>query len=108
MAANPIPGGERQALLVRLRVAVRGAVQGVGFRPFVYRLAMELGLAGWVNNSPRGVTAEVEGARGAAESFLVRLQRELPPRAAITGIEPTWLDPVGFDRFEIRESEAGG
>ena len=46
----------------RLRLAIRGAVQGVGFRPFVYRLAAELGLAGWVNNSPQGVFIEAEGA----------------------------------------------
>jgi hydrogenase maturation protein HypF len=44
----------------RARLAIRGAVQGVGFRPFVYRLATELGLAGWVNNSSQGVFVEVE------------------------------------------------
>lgn len=47
----------------RLKIAVRGAVQGVGFRPFVHRLAAELGLAGWVNNSSQGVFIEAEGSR---------------------------------------------
>jgi hydrogenase maturation factor HypF (carbamoyltransferase family) len=44
-----------------MQLIIRGVVQGVGFRPFVYRLAHELHLTGWVNNSPRGVTVEVEG-----------------------------------------------
>ena len=60
---------------VRLRVAIRGAVQGVGFRPFVYRLATELGLSGWVNNSPQGVFIEVEGGRGELKRFLLRIER---------------------------------
>ena len=47
----------------RVRITVRGAVQGVGFRPFVYRLASELALKGWVINSPQGVTVEVQGDR---------------------------------------------
>ena len=60
----------------RLRVAVRGAVQGVGFRPFVYRLATSLGLAGWVNNSAQGVFVEVEGGPARLADFLLRLERE--------------------------------
>ena len=56
----------------RLKLAVRGAVQGVGFRPFVFRLAKELKLAGWVNNSPQGVFIEAEGPRAALEQFLLR------------------------------------
>ena len=62
----------------RLKLAVRGAVQGVGFRPFVFRLAAELKLAGWVNNSPQGVFIEVEGPRAALEKFLLRLETEKP------------------------------
>lgn len=79
---------------LRLRIAFRGAVQGVGFRPFLYRLASELELAGWVRNGPAGVTCEVEGADEAVRSFLQRIPHELPPRAAIHGMEPTFLDPV--------------
>jgi hydrogenase maturation protein HypF len=92
----------------RLKLAVRGAVQGVGFRPFVFRLAEELILAGWVNNSPQGVFIEVEGPRAALETFLLRLETEKPVRSFIQSLEFSWLDGVGFKKFEIRESETGG
>jgi hydrogenase maturation protein HypF len=92
----------------RLKVTVRGAVQGVGFRPFIYRLATAAGLAGWVNNSPQGVFLEVEGTRPALEAFLLRLEAERPPRSSIQSLEASWLDPVGYAGFVIRESEAGG
>ncbi len=91
----------------RLRVSIRGAVQGVGFRPFVYRLAAELSLPGWVVNSAAGVVVEVEGAPAVLRAFLVRLERERPPRAVVQGLEPCWLDPAGFERFEIRHSQDG-
>ena len=58
-----------------------GAVQGVGFRPFVYRLATELGLSGWVLNDVRGVEVEVEGADALLDAFRTRLEAEAPPRA---------------------------
>ena len=92
----------------RLKLAVRGAVQGVGFRPFVFRLAEELKLAGWVNNSPQGVFIEVEGPRPALEKFLLRLESEKPARSFIQSLESSWLDAIGFEKFEIRESETGG
>jgi hydrogenase maturation protein HypF len=92
----------------RLKVAVRGAVQGVGFRPFVFRLATELGLTGWVNNSAQGVFIEVEGPRPALEQFLARLETEKPPRSFIQSLEASWLDALGFKSFEIRSSETGG
>ena len=93
---------------VRLKLAVRGAVQGVGFRPFVFRLATELKLAGWVNNSPQGVFIETEGPRPDLEKFLLRLDAEKPPRSFIQSLEASWLDAVGFKNFEIRPSETGG
>jgi hydrogenase maturation protein HypF len=93
---------------VRVKIAVRGAVQGVGFRPFVHRLATELALTGWVNNSPQGVFIEVESPRPALEEFLRRLETEKPPRSFIQSLEATWLDAVGFNHFEIRASETGG
>ena len=93
---------------VRLKLTVRGAVQGVGFRPFVHRLAIGLGLAGWINNSPQGVFIEVEGPRDALEQFLLRLETEKPPHSFIQSLEASWLDPVGFKVFEIRASETGG
>lgn len=92
----------------RLRLAVRGAVQGVGFRPFVYRLAHEFGLTGWVNNSPQGVALEVEGPRAKLENFRTRIATEKPPRSSIQSCEATWLDPVGYDGFVIRASEHSG
>jgi len=88
----------------RLKLVIRGAVQGVGFRPFVYRLADELDLAGWVNNSPQGVFIEVEGAQAELEQFRHRLEIEKPPRSFIQSLEATWLDAVGYDGFVIRES----
>ncbi len=92
----------------RLRVEIHGAVQGVGFRPFVYRLATELGLTGWVINDTQGVFIEVEGLRPAVERFLARLPAEIPPRAIVQTIETAWLAPVGFTRFEIRHSDNAG
>jgi len=93
----------------RLKAIVRGAVQGVGFRPFVYRLARELELKGWVANSAQGVFIEVEGGDDLLRLFLVRLRDEKPSRAVIQGLESSFLDPIGYTDFEIREStEAGG
>jgi len=92
----------------RLRITIRGAVQGVGFRPFVFRLAEELELKGWVNNSAQGVFIEVEGGRWSLEKFLLRLEAEKPPRSFIQSLESSWLDPVGYQKFDIRHSEPGG
>ena len=92
----------------RLKVIVRGAVQGVGFRPFVYRLASELKLNGWVSNSSQGVFAELEGPRAALDAFSIRLRKEKPPRAIIQSLESSFLDAIGCSGFEIRESETAG
>ncbi len=94
--------------VTRLKIAVRGAVQGVGFRPFVFRLATGLQLAGRVNNSTQGVFIEIEGPRAVLEKFLLRLEAEKPARSFIQSLEASWLDAVGYAGFEIRESEAGG
>ncbi|MBI4658857.1 MAG: carbamoyltransferase HypF [Verrucomicrobia bacterium] len=93
---------------IRLRICVRGAVQGVGFRPFVYRLATELGMTGSVKNSSQGVVLEAEGPRIALERFLLRIEAEKPPRSSIQSLEASWLDPVGYTAFEISESDGGG
>jgi len=85
-----------------------GAVQGVGFRPFVYRLANEMSLAGWVSNSAQGVQIEVEGPRPALECFRERLQQERPPLSFLQSCEATWLDPAGYEGFVIRNSDPGG
>ena len=62
----------------RLHVTIRGAVQGVGFRPFIYRLATELGLVGWVNNSAQGVHIQIEGCQKQLQAFLLRIEQEKP------------------------------
>ena len=92
----------------RTRLVIRGAVQGVGFRPFVFRLATGLGLRGWVNNSSQGVYVEVEGPRAALDEFLLRVERERPPRSFIQSLEATHLDPAGYADFQIRPSDAAG
>ena len=95
-------------LPARARLVIRGAVQGVGFRPCVYRLATELGLKGWVHNSPQGVFMELEGDRLQVERFVLRLGTEKPPRSSIQSLETSWLDPVGYNHFEIRPSDPEG
>ena len=92
----------------RLRVVVRGAVQGVGFRSFVYRLATEMELPGWVLNSAAGVFVEVEGAGSDLDQFLLRLEREAPARAIIQSVEASWHAPRHFRAFEIRSSDPHG
>ncbi len=90
----------------RWRLTVRGIVQGVGFRPFVYRLAIELGLTGWVNNTVLGVVIEVEGDRDRLVQFQTRLEQEPPPQARIETIaiqtQPLQHDP----EFTIHTSPA--
>jgi hydrogenase maturation protein HypF len=90
----------------RARIIVRGAVQGVGFRPFVYRLASELGVSGWVSNTCQGVFIEAEGEGATLDEFMRRLDADRPPQAVIVSRECALLDPVGFERFEIRASAA--
>jgi len=92
---------------IRVHVAVRGAVQGVGFRPFVYRLARELGLRGYVNNSAAGVFVEVEGPDPVVRVFVRRLESDKPEIALIQSLEATFLDPAGYAEFEIRASTGG-
>jgi hydrogenase maturation protein HypF len=93
---------------LRLRVAIRGAVQGVGFRPFIYRLATGMGIAGWVANTLQGVSIEVEGARSQLEAFLLGIERDKPPRAFIQSLEPSFLDPAGYTDFTILDSDTSG
>jgi hydrogenase maturation protein HypF len=88
-----------------LRLRVRGAVQGVGFRPFAYGLAQRLDLSGFVRNDAEGVVIEIEGARTA--EFIERLRREPPPLARIDAIEVESLAPLGADGFTIAPSEDG-
>lgn len=92
----------------RAKLTVRGAVQGVGFRPHVYRLATDLHLNGWVLNSAQGVFIEVEGPPPVLRQFLQRLGHEKPPRAVIQSMEVSFLDAAGYEAFEIRYSDDHG
>jgi len=92
----------------RLKLVVRGAVQGVGFRPFIYKLATEMGLCGWVCNSPQGVFIEAEGGRRILKNFLLQIESQKPPRSFIQSLEPIWLDAAGYRAFKIRASEPAG
>lgn len=92
----------------RLRVLIRGAVQGVGFRPFVHGVARESGLAGWVRNSGVGVEIEAEGAVGRLREFLKRVESERPAHAVVQSLEVAWLERAGLAPFAIRESIGGG
>jgi len=91
----------------RSRVLVTGVVQGVGFRPFVYRLALDRGLGGWVLNRPDGVVVEVEGPEPAVRGFLAALEAEAPASARIRGVVVTACPEEGPGTFVILPSVAG-
>src|SRR5271166_5526523 len=100
------PSGARlDSTTERVRVRLNGAVQGVGMRPFVHRLAVEIGLAGFVRNGADGVTIEVEGDR--IGDFVARLSAEAPPLARIDALAVEMLAPSGDAGFAIRTSIGG-
>lgn len=80
----------------------------MGFRPFVYRLATEMDLCGWVLNDARGVFIEVDGDMSTLEGFITRLEEELPAVASIDTIDVVFADEAGFTSFEIRHSDTAG
>ena len=88
------------------RISVRGIVQGVGFRPFVYGLATRHNLGGWVCNTSEDVRIEVEGEAGTVERFLAELKTSAPPLAHIEDITTSYHPPAGYKKFEIRPSVA--
>ncbi len=92
----------------RVLVSVRGVVQGVGFRPFVYGLACRLGLSGHVLNGPEGVEIEVEGGGDNVDTFLCEIEASAPALARITEVQARDLDAVGEDSFVIRDSDYDG
>jgi len=95
----------RQSLKLA-RISVRGIVQGVGFRPFVYALAVEHSLKGWVYNTSEDVKIEVEGETKALGQFELELQTKAPPLAHIENITIEYYPPRGYKNFEIRHSQA--
>jgi hydrogenase maturation protein HypF len=92
----------------REAIAVSGVVQGVGFRPFVYRIAAEEGLAGFIGNDTGGVTIEIEGRQEKIENFRRRLQAEAPPLSRIDSVTSRNIPPKQENEFRIVMSDAAG
>ena len=95
--------------MVRAFISISGLVQGIGFRPFVYRIAVSHGLRGYVRNlGDAGVEIDVEGNRSSIEAFLVDLQEKRPPIAVYTKVDVNWLEKkVGYSEFNIDMSDLG-
>jgi len=92
----------------RLRLAVRGQVQGVGFRPYVYRLATHMHLVGHVSNTSAGALIEIQGPPADLDRFCDRLIRQLPPLAEIAELRRETLAPTADQTFTIRRSDHAG
>jgi len=101
MTAAHVPG------TVRTRAHVSGLVQGVGFRPFVWREATSRGLSGWVSNDPAGVVLEVEGTADSVSSLLAAL-RQPPAMARVDEVRSESRTPTGEPGFAVRSSSMGG
>jgi len=95
-----------QTKVIKLaKIGVRGVVQGVGFRPFIYRLAQEHNLKGWVRNTSGSVEIEIEGDEKSLQNFLIDLKAKAPPIARIEGVKATYYPPNGYyTEFKILES----
>jgi hydrogenase maturation protein HypF len=91
-----------------VRLQIQGVVQGVGFRPFVYRIAVKSGLAGYVTNTPGSVLLHVEGKPEAIRRFRELFRKELPPAARVARVTERKAAPEGLARFTIRKSEPTG
>lgn len=89
-----------------LRIHINGVVQGVGFRPFVYNLAAQFELTGWVRNTSAGVDIEVDGSRRKLQAFVQALEEQAPPLARIDEVTVERKPPDGFSEFEIIHSES--
>ena len=94
--------------IAAIEITVRGVVQGVGFRPFVHRLASRFGLAGWVENTPGSVVIHVEGDAAALSRFRARFGPEIPPAARVTRLSVRKATPTGVSGFTIRASRRDG
>jgi hydrogenase maturation protein HypF len=101
---SAVAEGER----TRVRARIDGTVQGVGFRPYVYRLANELGLGGYVLNDASGVVVEVEADPDSVDRFFERLGTEAPPLASVDDVAREGIAPTGERDFAIRESPRAG
>ncbi len=88
----------------RLYIVVKGRVQGVGFRPYIYRLANEFNLKGWVKNSSQGVLIDIQGDKNLINAFLENLEKEKPQISSIEEIILEERLPNNYHTFEIKES----
>ncbi|WP_455680115.1 carbamoyltransferase HypF [Streptomyces hirsutus] len=104
---STLPPADVAAAVRRARVVVRGVVQGVGFRPFVYGMATDLRLTGYVTNTGDGVVVEVEGPPAAVDLFCSRLLPDAPPLAVVESVETTGIAAVADSGFRIVPSRAG-
>ena len=93
---------------IRKRIIVKGVVQGVGFRPNVYKLALAHGLSGWVRNDLGGVTIEAQGPSHAVEAFIAGVKHKSPPQSRIDSLTVAPLKPGPAGPFTIKESAAAG
>src|ERR1700735_2838265 len=89
-------------------IRIRGVVQGVGFRPFVFRLAQANTLAGWVGNDENGVEIHLEGSAPAPATLPRSLAAQSPPAATIVTIDIQAAEPTGLTEFTIRDSHSNG
>ena len=94
-----------ESLVQRRRMLIQGIVQGVGFRPFVYGQARDLGLSGFVFNDSRGVTIEIEGHAASLERFTRALREQTPPLARIDAVFTEQIAPLHEATFEIISSQ---
>ncbi|WP_371573144.1 carbamoyltransferase HypF [Streptomyces sp. NBC_01314] len=108
MSGPQTPATATEDTPLRRRVTVRGVVQGVGFRPYLYGLATELALAGHVTNTAEGVVVEVEGAASAVTRFCDRIAVQAPPLARVESVDHQEMPPVGGTAFTILASRADG
>jgi len=92
----------------RIRIKINGTVQGVGFRPFFYRLATSFNLTGWISNDSEGVMIEAEGFQSSLDHMLESLQQDKPPHAYYNRIDIQYLKPAGYQQFKIRRSNNNG
>jgi len=104
IASTPIDY-HRDGMQTARSIRVRGVVQGVGFRPFVYRLACAHGIAGWVLNGEEGVSIHAEAPAEAMARFIAELRTQAPPAALISDVQVQEVEVAGLTGFTIRESE---
>jgi hydrogenase maturation protein HypF len=89
----------------RTQISIKGIVQGVGFRPFIYNLARKYELKGYVLNNTSGVNIEVEGESSVIDEFIQKVKTEPPPQAVIFEMHSQNIEPLGYEDFTIRKSD---